>query len=101
MPSIVILFQILCKGKVLFPARDSSPEEVSRELQRITKEDLEHRKPSLLVMGTRAGQELKEAHEGLMALGLYLVTLAFQTVLGLLTGFVRKIRGLPPPAHQE
>jgi hypothetical protein len=94
------LDQILHKGKVLFPAKESSTQEVSAELQRISDEDWAHKKPSLLVMGTRAGEELKEVHEGFMALALYFVTLAYQTFWVMLTEVVRKIRGLPP-AHRE
>mmetsp|Transcript_8828 Transcript_8828/g.12510 ORF Transcript_8828/g.12510 Transcript_8828/m.12510 type:complete len:257 (-) Transcript_8828:134-904(-) len=57
--------KVLCKGKVLYPNLKMSASDISKRLIDISLNDLKSRKPSLVIMGTRAGNELQRKPQGI------------------------------------
>mmetsp|Transcript_27457 Transcript_27457/g.38646 ORF Transcript_27457/g.38646 Transcript_27457/m.38646 type:complete len:259 (+) Transcript_27457:159-935(+) len=60
--------KILCKGKVLYPNLKISTSDLSIRLIDLSLNDLKNKKPSLVVMGTRAGEELRPQSQGIFVM---------------------------------
>ena len=96
----IFLFQILQKGKVLFPNQKKTPAEISSELIATSDADYENKKPSLVVMGTPSHKALRrQPGAGIFGMFTGFVYIILHGMLEFVLSFFRPL--LPKSEHND
>lgn len=89
----------------MHPDVTRTPMDVSHQLLDISKKDWEHRKASLVVMGTREGQGLHKPREGLfyaiLHFGTAIVLRMMKIVWGTVLLLYAYLKRLPRPSDEQ
>lgn len=96
--------RILCKGKVIYPDLSKTEEDLSQLLLDLSASSVQNKKAPLVVMGTRAGQELRN-RDGIGSVFIVCLSMINSLLYGTMKWMYQFAMSifLPalPPAHED